>query len=61
MTPGAAQRCGNCKHWQVLNERELQDHTEYALGECMYPLPFWIERFRPYHKAGKDCPTWQAK
>ncbi len=55
-----AQACGNCQWWKVLDEQEVVP-SGVTLGECTYPLPFWIIRFRPYASAGKDCPTWTRK
>ena len=55
----AGQRCGNCRWWKLNNKHPVDD---YSTGDCTYPLPIClVERITPYAKAGKDCPTWQAK
>lgn len=47
--------CGACK-W-------LEQVAPYYSNppRCMYPLPYWIEKFAPHPLSGVDCPCFERK
>lgn len=54
-------RCGTCRWWMPMSEHEITMRTDYAIGTCEYPLPFWVGRLQPFAKAGVDCPCYEPK
>jgi hypothetical protein len=61
-----ARRCGNCKHWRPLKERDEIMDRHY--GTCVAPLPKKVpacmersmgERWATAHDAGTDCGAWK--
>jgi len=56
-----AQACGNCKWWKMTEPYELGAMWPHSLGECQFPLPFFVRQSSTFDNDGEDCRAWQAK
>ena len=54
-------RCGTCKWWSVATGFSPSSNPDRVIGNCSFPLPFFVQQILPYAEAGKDCATWHAK
>jgi hypothetical protein len=54
-----AQRCGSCT-WFAHYPHELDQATGKEYHECLFPLPFYLERFYTHEDLGRDCKTYEA-
>jgi hypothetical protein len=65
-TAAAARRCGTCKRWRPLPDRD--DVMDRYYGSCVAPMPKGVPacmdrsigaRWATAHDAGTDCEAWK--
>ena len=55
------QRCGTCRWWVETRPYELGAMWPYSLGDCRFPMPFFLPQSEIFSNEGEECKAWHAK
>lgn len=61
LTEMEERRCGTCQYWKETRPYELGSMWPYSLGDCNFPIPYFLQQSETFSNAGEDCKAWRHK